>query len=80
MSFKHEVGLTKTLAFLSGISDNPAHVVAVCVEELTSGSGIRVVVAVNKKNPGSGSGILMRIKDGLERIFSQLSRLNNGTS
>src|SRR4051812_41254668 len=52
-----EISLTNTFAFLCGISDDPAHVVAVCVEELTSGSGIRVVVAVNKKNPESGSAV-----------------------
>ncbi len=79
LSFKNEVSLAKTLAFLSGISDDPARVVAVCVEEL-SGSGIRVVVAVNKKNPRSGNDILMRIKNGLEGVFGQLSRVYNASN
>ncbi|KAK3904626.1 hypothetical protein C8A05DRAFT_13526 [Staphylotrichum tortipilum] len=77
LSREREADLTATLAYLSGISDNPSHVVATCVEELSGGRGIRVVVAVNKECPSSGNDILARIKSGLERIFSCLASINN---
>ncbi|KAK4132321.1 hypothetical protein BT67DRAFT_425741, partial [Trichocladium antarcticum] len=78
LSFEREASLTNTFAFLSGISDDPAHVVATCVEELPRGHGIRVVVAINKVGPDRGNTVLARIKKGLEEIFSHLSRPNNG--
>ncbi|KAK4034802.1 hypothetical protein C8A01DRAFT_18450 [Parachaetomium inaequale] len=77
LSFEREVSLTNTLAFLCGISDNPLHVVATCVEELVSRKGIRVLVAINKKHSTSGSGTLMRIKCGLEEVFRYLSRVDH---
>ncbi|KAL2016531.1 hypothetical protein VTK56DRAFT_3425 [Thermocarpiscus australiensis] len=77
LSFEREASLTNTLAFLSGISDDPSHVVATCVEELPSGKGIRAIVAINKLGPESGDQVLMRIKIGLEKIFDRLSRANN---
>ena len=80
LSFEREASLTNTLAFLSGISDDPAHVVATCVEELPSGNGIRVVVAINKVGADRGNKVLARIKNGLEEIFRHLSRANNGMS
>ncbi|KAK4165777.1 hypothetical protein QBC43DRAFT_207925 [Cladorrhinum sp. PSN259] len=74
LSFDCEISLTSTLAFLSGVSDDPGHVVAVCVEELIDSSGLRVLVAINKKNPESGIGVLGRIEEGLGKIFGYLSR------
>ncbi|KAK3989146.1 hypothetical protein QBC44DRAFT_308759 [Cladorrhinum sp. PSN332] len=79
LSFDCEACLTSTLAFLSGISDDPGHVVAVCVEELVGFNGLRVLVAINKKNHESGIGVLKRIEEGLERIFGYLSRANKAT-
>lgn len=78
LSFDCEISLTSTLAFLCGISDDPDHVVAVCVEELVQGKGLRVLVAVNKKNPESGTGVLQRIEDGLGKVLRCLSRETNG--
>ncbi|KAK4157848.1 hypothetical protein C8A00DRAFT_11349 [Chaetomidium leptoderma] len=79
LPFEREADLAGTFAFLSGISDKPSHVVATCIEELSSGRGIRVVVAVNKEHPKSGDGILARIKSGLERIFRCLADANNAS-
>jgi hypothetical protein len=78
LSFEREVSLTNTLAFLCGISDKPLHVVATCVEELSSEKGIRIVVAINKKHATNASGILSRIKDGLVKIFRHLSQTDGG--
>jgi len=80
LSRECEADLTGTLAYLCGISDNPSHVVATCVEELSGGRGLRVVVAVNKESPSSGNDILARIKGGLEKIFSRLASITNGSS
>jgi hypothetical protein len=80
LSPAQELDLTSAFAFLSGISDDATDVVAACVEELASGRGIRVVVAVNKQNPESKTGILARIKTGLEEILGHLSRANRGAS
>jgi hypothetical protein len=74
----HETDLTSTLAFLSGISDNPSHVVATCVEEPSDHKGIRVLVAINKERPEAGNDILNRIKSGLEGIFRRLAHANTG--
>lgn len=78
LSFEQETKLTSTLAFLCGISDSPAHVLATCVEELPSREGIRVVVAVNKKATDSGRRVLDRVKEGLGGLFDLLSRASNG--
>jgi hypothetical protein len=72
LSFDREAELAATIAFLSGVSDSPSHVVATCVEE-RSGGGIRVAVAMNRERPGSGDDVLARIKSGLERIFCHLA-------
>ncbi|KAK0667622.1 hypothetical protein QBC41DRAFT_395512 [Cercophora samala] len=75
LPFETEVSLTSTLAFLSGISDDSSHVVAVCVEELPSRKGICVRVAVNKATSGAAEVVLQRIKDGLQMVLKCLSRL-----
>ncbi|KAK3310676.1 uncharacterized protein B0T15DRAFT_489337 [Chaetomium strumarium] len=72
----HEVHVTNTIAYISGISDDPSHVVAACVEGLASGSGIRVVVAINKERQASNKEVLARIKKGLDQIFGHLARVN----
>ncbi|KXX78698.1 Protein arginine N-methyltransferase 2 [Madurella mycetomatis] len=77
LQFEQEERLAGTLAFLSGVSDDPSHVIALCIEELTGGKGVRIVVAINKKGPDAGNDVLERIKKGLENIFSHLSRINN---
>jgi len=80
LSPERETDLTNTLAFLSGVSDNPSHVVAICVEEPSDQKGIRVLVAINKERPESGNDILNLIKSGIERIFRRLASVNNGRS
>lgn len=78
LSFEREVSLTSTLAFLCGVSDNPHHVVATCVEELAGKKGLRIVVAINKKHATCGSETLTYIKDGLVDVLRHLSPTNDG--
>ncbi|KAK4216045.1 hypothetical protein QBC37DRAFT_106675 [Rhypophila decipiens] len=76
LSFSRESHLVEALAFISGVSDSSDHVVALCVEELPSRSGLRVAIAVNRSayaNP-SDTRLLSRIKTGLESIFHLLAR------
>ncbi|KAK3694304.1 hypothetical protein B0T22DRAFT_370036, partial [Podospora appendiculata] len=80
LSFDRESSLTGIFAFLSSISDDPAHVVATCIEELSRGDGVRVLVAMNKQAPKSGTAVLRKIKHGLDGVLSVLSRAENGTS
>ncbi|KAL1837932.1 hypothetical protein VTJ49DRAFT_3252 [Mycothermus thermophilus] len=75
LSFETEVCLASTLAFICSISDDPCHVIAVCVEELPATRAIRVVVAINKERPQSQNEVLKRIKDGLAVILGHLSRV-----
>ncbi|KAK4116494.1 hypothetical protein N656DRAFT_692707, partial [Canariomyces notabilis] len=80
LSFRQEQRLAEVLAFISGISDDPTRVVALCVEELAIGKGIRVVIAINKTGPESGSDILQRIQNGLKNLFSHLAQVNDENS
>ncbi|KAK0733954.1 hypothetical protein B0T26DRAFT_46153 [Lasiosphaeria miniovina] len=77
LSFARESSLAGVLALISGISNNPDHVVATCIEERPDGGGMRVLLAVNKRSPMSGDDVLARIKNGLETIFGLLSRVNS---
>jgi hypothetical protein len=80
LSLEREVNLTRSLAFICGISNNPNRVVATCVEEVANKNSIRVLVAVNRVGPEFGKEFLARIKEGLEAIFGHLSRVKKGTS
>jgi hypothetical protein len=73
LSFDDEVCLTSTLAYISAISDDPNHVIAVCVEELPDRKSIRIVIAINKERPDSQDEVLKRIKDGLAVVLSHLA-------
>ncbi|VBB72096.1 Putative protein of unknown function [Podospora comata] len=73
LPFETEVSLASTLAFLSGISDDPSHVVAASVEELGNGNGICVRVAINKDHAAGGDDVLERIQDGLQRVLKCLA-------
>ncbi|KAK3335739.1 hypothetical protein B0T19DRAFT_16997 [Cercophora scortea] len=77
LSFGCESSLTGIFAFLSGISDDPTHVVAVCIEELSEVDSIRVLVAMNKQNPQSGDAVLKEIKHGLETVLGVLAEAEN---
>ncbi|KAK3329744.1 hypothetical protein B0H66DRAFT_36839 [Apodospora peruviana] len=76
LSFDRERSLTEALAFISSISDDPGHVVATCTEELSSGRGVKVLLAINRSDPDSHQPILDRIKSGLEVVFGLLARAN----
>lgn len=72
LSFDRERSLASTLALLAGISDNPSHIVACCIEEISPLVEMRVLVAINKQKPNDGNDKLERIKWGLKKIFDLL--------
>lgn len=43
----HEISITQQLAFLSGYSNESSHVLAVCVEEASSGDSLIIRLAAN---------------------------------
>ena len=80
LSFRRKLRLSNSIALISGVSDDPNHVVAICLEEFPDQAGIRILVAINKEKHASGDKVLHRIKHGLEKIFSLLPRSTNGMS
>lgn len=52
--------------------------VAVAVEELNGGNGIRVVVAINRCAPDSGQAVLGSVKKGLEEVLGLLMKGGKG--
>ncbi len=81
--------LTSTLGCLSGISDHPGSVMAVCVEESPQGENITIRLAVNRRYNNSGSykdngskkkdaispdQRLQKAKIGFSQIFKALER------
>lgn len=80
LSLWQENDIVSTLAFLSGVSNDPNQVTAVCVEELPAGGACKVLVAVNKLRPDSGQDGLDKIQRGFEQIFRRLSTTFTGMS
>lgn len=65
-----------TLAFLSGVSNDSDHITAVCLEELPSQGGCKVLLAINKLKPNCGQDVLEKIQRGFEQIFRRLSNIS----
>jgi hypothetical protein len=63
---------------LAGTSDNPNHIVAVCVEENTKKDGLSVVLAINKTGPRDAEDVLDTIKLGLQGVFNKLGEVRYG--
>lgn len=80
LSLRKENDIVSTLAFLSGVSNDPNEITAVCLEELPAEEACKVLVAVNKVGPGSGRNVLNRIQRGFEQIFRRLSTTASGMS
>lgn len=78
-SFNRECILASSLAFLTRLSDQPNDVIALALEEVSSPRAIKVVIAINKQEPGDGEDVLDGIKLGFETIFRILSRVTLGT-
>lgn len=78
LSFEQESQLATTFAFLSGITDDSEHVTAVCIEEVPSTQGCKILVAINKATPGSRDNLLQRIEEGFEGILRNLARISSG--
>lgn len=79
LPFDQERLLASVLAFLSGIEDDPSHVTAVCVKENQSTSSLEVLLAVNKGKPDDGESVLRELKQGFEKLFTELSQVSGGT-
>ena len=80
LSLKNESDLVRRLSFLAAVTNDPNHIAAICVEELPTGDGMRVMLAINKKSPDSSHKALDRIKCGLERILQIVSRASASSS
>ncbi|KAG6009057.1 hypothetical protein E4U21_003389 [Claviceps maximensis] len=78
LSFDHERKLVGVLAFLSSVTDEPDHIPAVCVEEKCDSSGLRVMLAVNKKSYQDGNKKLALIKEGFQSLFAILGQVSDG--
>lgn len=77
LSLQQENEIVSSLAFLSGVSNSPNHITAVCLEEIRAKDGCKVLLAINKLHPNSGKGILEKIKRGFEQIFKRLSAVSS---
>lgn len=76
LTIDQERDLATSLAFLAGISDNPNHIMGVCIEELPKVGGCRVLIAVNKCFPTDGDDALNKVQRGFEQIFRRLERVS----
>jgi hypothetical protein len=71
LPFQKECDIVETLAFVSGISDDPEKVTAVCIQEDIDHQGLTVVLAVNKGDFEVGREGFKRISRILEKISLQ---------
>jgi hypothetical protein len=78
LSFEQEHMICTGLAFLSGISDDPNHVMAVAVQENMNPKSITIRLAINKANPNGAEGTLSKAVHGFRQIFCILSRVAHG--
>jgi len=78
LSLPQEQDLTSTLAFLSGVSHDGNHVTAVAVEEVNSGRGLRMWLAINKMVTDSNQAELSRLQQAFEGLFKSLARASKG--
>lgn len=72
LSWEQEDMLVKGLAFLSGVSDSPNHIMAVCIQELPKQGGCEIILAVNKTAPDSAQGVLEKAQRGLQLVLGRL--------
>lgn len=79
LPFHRERSLTSTLAFLSSINDDPNYIPAICVQEDSENSCLKVLIAVNQAKWGHGHKILQDIKRGFEGIFPLLALTSPST-
>lgn len=76
--YDQEDKLAKELAFLSGISDSPRHIMAVCVQELPEQTGCEILVAVNKSSPGRAGEVLETSRVSFQRVCDWLREIAPG--
>ncbi|KAJ5129596.1 uncharacterized protein N7515_005635 [Penicillium bovifimosum] len=60
------------LAFLAKTKDGWDHIPAVCVEQDSSGTTLKVILAINKRTYADGDGILRNLKSSFEQVFQIL--------
>ncbi|KAI1506333.1 hypothetical protein F5X99DRAFT_104 [Biscogniauxia marginata] len=75
LPFELERSLVTTLAFLSDTKDDPNHIPAVCVEEASDSTYLKVLLAVDKASRSDGNEVLRRLERGFEGIFEVLRRV-----
>ena len=74
LSLKHEISITQQLAFICAYSEDPLHVIAVCIEEARSREGLIFRVAANT---GTHEGLIQSLQK-IARILQD--EAGNGTS
>ncbi|KAF1949449.1 hypothetical protein CC80DRAFT_598904 [Byssothecium circinans] len=67
LTFKQEADIVNCLCYLSSYSDNPDHVMAMCVEEALDHRGLTVTLATN-------TGSVSHLQQGVESICTVLER------
>lgn len=67
LSFEREKSFVEILAFLSGTSDDPSKVMAVCIEESSTGDSLTIRLATN-------SGNCLKVLDGFRRMANILEQ------
>ena len=67
-SLQREKELAESLAFLASWSDDPRHIVAVCTEEKSGGTGILIRVAVNRGSLGKVEPAFQNMASTLENV------------
>lgn len=78
LTLAQEHELATNLAFLTGITDNPNYIMAVCIEELPKVGGCQVMLAINKRFPADGDATLDKVQRGFQEIFETLKDLSLG--
>lgn len=77
LSLGDESTLASGLVFIAGISKQPNHVAAVCVEESPEEEGLTIRLAINEQLV-AGEDLLDTLKCGLQEIFQVFARVSAG--
>ncbi len=72
LTFKEELQVVQSIAFIMSISNSPSHILATAVEQLLPTSSLRVYVAINKRGAHSNNGTIQVVREGLVRLFNLL--------
>jgi hypothetical protein len=78
LPFEKERSLVSTLAFLCNVEEDVDHIPAVCVQQNVNKTGLKVLLAMNRKGPDEGGKLSKDLAQRLGKMFAILARLSNG--